>query len=287
MLPVLDEALAGRGSSIHDVFLGFARRFFTRTWTSHVTDTGMIPSLSIKPENILDGMAAVSIGGPTPPLPIYSFTYYQIVKRSDSPLTLSFPSQYAAIAFHTSGTNQFTEYLPGAAGVISIPLVANGDSVYLLLCNNDAAGSVSYPAEPTVVTPNPADAVNPNPGTVTFYTPPPSSSSTDGGGGGCFIATAAYGSYLHPKVRVLREFRDRHLLTNPVGRAFVSAYYRYSPPVAAFISRHGAARSVCRGLLVPVVLTVEHPEWGGVLLLVAGGAVVVRLQRKKENEPVS
>jgi hypothetical protein len=39
--------------------------------------------------------------------------------------------------------------------------------------------------------------------------------------GGCFIATNAYGSYMEPNVKVLREFRDRILLTNYVGRSFV------------------------------------------------------------------
>jgi hypothetical protein len=41
-----------------------------------------------------------------------------------------------------------------------------------------------------------------------------------GGGGGCFIA-AAYGSLMDPHLKVLRDFRDRVLLNNSVGRRFV------------------------------------------------------------------
>jgi subtilisin family serine protease len=51
------------------------------------------------------------------------------------------------------------------------------------------------------------------------------SSSGGGDGGGCFIATAAYGSVMHPYVEKLRQFRDRHLLTNGIGKRFVEAYY--------------------------------------------------------------
>ena len=74
-----------------------------------------------------------------------------------------------------------------------------------------------------------------------------------GGGGGCFIATAAFGSPMEKHVKVLREFRDRFLLTNPVGRCFVDMYYAYSPPVAEFMAKHEGMRAFLRVSLLPLV----------------------------------
>ena len=66
---------------------------------------------------------------------------------------------------------------------------------------------------------------------VTGTAPSVSSSNGGGGGGGggCFIATAAYGSIMHPYVKELRKFRDTYLLTNYMGKVFVDLYYEYSP----------------------------------------------------------
>lgn len=71
---------------------------------------------------------------------------------------------------------------------------------------------------------------------------------------GCFIATAAFGYYLAPQVQSLRDFRDRFLVTNTPGRAFVRWYYHTSPPIADFVREHAAARSAVRASLYPVVL---------------------------------
>jgi alpha-tubulin suppressor-like RCC1 family protein len=75
----------------------------------------------------------------------------------------------------------------------------------------------------------------------------------------CFIATAAYGSYLDPHVAVLRAFRDNYLLTNRPGRSFVDFYYRHSPPLARLITRHPALRTMTRWALTPVVYGVMYP----------------------------
>jgi len=83
--------------------------------------------------------------------------------------------------------------------------------------------------------------------------PPVPPKGADGDGGGCFIATAAYGSYMEPYVMVLREFRDRFLLTNTVGTACVGFYYIYSPPVADFIARNETLQAAVRLSLLPVV----------------------------------
>ena len=77
--------------------------------------------------------------------------------------------------------------------------------------------------------------------------------TTDGGGGGCFIATAAYGSLMEPHVKILRDFRDRFLIGNTVGKSFVSFYYSYSPPIADFIAEHDGLRAMVRTSLLPVV----------------------------------
>lgn len=103
--------------------------------------------------------------------------------------------------------------------------------------------------------------------TTTVNAAPPGGDGaiSPGGGGGCFIATAAYGSYLDPHVQALREFRDTVLMNHRAGRAFVELYYRYSPPIATFIARHEGLKIAVRTVLTPVVYAIIHPVATGMM----------------------
>lgn len=52
---------------------------------------------------------------------------------------------------------------------------------------------------------------------------------------GCYVATMAYGSYDHPQVLVLRQFRDNVLSQSWYGRLFIKVYYKTSPHLVSLL----------------------------------------------------
>ena len=60
------------------------------------------------------------------------------------------------------------------------------------------------------------------------------------------------------EVKVLEGFRDEYLLASELGRAFVSAYYKYSPPLADCIAKHPMMRRIVRIGLYPAL---ELSKW--------------------------
>jgi len=106
--------------------------------------------------------------------------------------------------------------------------------------------------------------------------PPPGisgsfSSGSGGGSVGCFIATAAYRDRDHPKVQILREFRDRYLLANSLGRMFVDMYYRWSPTVANFVASRSSMKALIRFNLAPIAglsfLVIKMNAYGFLIVL--------------------
>lgn len=106
----------------------------------------------------------------------------------------------------------------------------------------------------------------PDGGTVTFGTvvsprnngnrggePPPNMSNINPST--CFIATSAFGDADHPAVKVLREFRDRFLLTSGYGRMFVRQYYKYGPYLADLIRNKYWVCLLVQALLLPLIAT--------------------------------
>ncbi|MBI4844447.1 MAG: PKD domain-containing protein [Nitrospirae bacterium] len=166
--------------------------------------------------------------------------------------------------------------------------------------NPDNTGRLSWDNLPRIPeNPDPSDPIyyidftirvtdGPRVATAVFrYTDPETEMSAPGaaggGGGGCFIATAAYGSYLDPHVYVLKRFRDKYLLTNKVGDMFVKTYYRFSPPMAEYISKHESLRFVSRIALTPVVYGVKYPAAALLVfgITVAAAGYGVRKRRRK------
>lgn len=113
----------------------------------------------------------------------------------------------------------------------------------------------------------------------------------------CFIATASYG-HDSGEVGLLCKFRDECLLTNPLGTAFVKAYYKLSPPIAEFISESESLKAAVRVALKPLVAiatnaldeeaAAQNAPWFIVFMLCGAGAtatlIKVDKRRKKAKE---
>lgn len=265
MLPVIDSAIQAGGSTLAADFTGFARRLYLQNWASHAADISKIPVVAAQATYTSFPVNPSVINAKISTLPKGGFAYYTFVPGPTAPaeLTLALANvpawvEVVAIRKGSGGVQEYTFNRENGTIVIPSFNLAGTSEVQLIVASNPESTAATPPAR-------------------------------GGGGGGCFIATAAYGSYLHPKVAELRDFRDRFLLTNAPGRLFVSLYYRLSPPVAEVIGKHEWMRGAARGLLLPVILAVEQPVAALAVLLLSGGGLVWRLTRRwglNRMEPV-
>ncbi len=85
------------------------------------------------------------------------------------------------------------------------------------------------------------DCINPRSILLTY-----SGGVPEGAGGGCFIASLCFGENSW-QVRILKEFRDKFLNNNYLGKRFVSFYYRVAPYICDYLKEH-------KFLIIPVKL---------------------------------
>lgn len=111
----------------------------------------------------------------------------------------------------------------------------------------------------------------------------------------CFIATASYGKD-SGEVGLLCKFRDECLLTNPLGTAFVNAYYKLSPPIADFIRESEPLKAAVRVALKPLVAIAtnaldeeaakQNAPWFVMFMLCGAGATVTLIKVDKRRKKI-
>lgn len=78
-----------------------------------------------------------------------------------------------------------------------------------------------------------------------------------GEGGGCLIATAAFGSELAPQVQLLREIRDKKVLSTDSGAAFMAGfnqlYYSFSPAIADLQRQNPLFKDAVKLAIMPML----------------------------------
>ena len=110
---------------------------------------------------------------------------------------------------------------------------------------------------------------------------------------GCFIATAAYGTPMAEEIQIMRQFRDEYLVTNPLGQALVDLYYRFSPPIAGFITDHPSLKPIVRAGLAPAVamsniaVNITPAEKMAIVsfLVLVSVALAIWLTRRRKRDP--
>jgi hypothetical protein len=98
----------------------------------------------------------------------------------------------------------------------------------------------------------------------------------------CFIATAIYGNSMHPNVIALRNFRNKHLLTNKLGGNIVNWYYRVSPPIAGHLKRYPLQSFAVQCALTPIVYAIRYPI---LLPIISGLLLALGYWLKKRTRP--
>jgi glucose/arabinose dehydrogenase len=102
--------------------------------------------------------------------------------------------------------------------------------------------------------------------------------------GGCLIATATYGTELAPQVQLLREVRDKIILSTHSGTFFMTAfnsfYYSFSPVVADLERQNFVFKEIVKIAITPMILTLsilQHLEIDSEVEMLGYGISVILL----------
>lgn len=208
--------------------------------------------------------------------------FYSSVGYSD----LSPKSSYADLLLNnSSGASTTTAASSGSTTTTAstyflntkVSGLTNGTKYYFMIANLDAANNLTYFSSPTYL----ADSQGT---TVDDHSSTPAQVVGLLDDQKCFIATAAYGSWMSPEVVSFRQFRNRFLLPYSFGKKIVHFYYDKSPPLAQYIAQHETLRSIARGVLFLPLLVVKLTLFSPILsLMLFGSGAIFFILRKRSK----
>lgn len=253
-------------------------------WTQKATETrSTLLAIAYGAGNFVasgeQGTLLLSASLPSPKISVSStslnFGSVNVGSSSSQNLTIT-NSGSADLVIHrltTEGAN-VTDFITQNDHCTGTTLLTSGNCTVQLVFSPHSGGSKSAtlsissndPANPTITVP-----LTGNGGALII----------DSTGGYCFIATAVKGSDFEDHLSLLRKFRNVFLLKSKPGKALVAIYYRYSPPLANFITKHDFLKGFARLGLVPLVVVsyaalYTFPDEKFFLFALMSGAVLVR-----------
>lgn len=74
----------------------------------------------------------------------------------------------------------------------------------------------------------------------------------------CYIATLVYKDIEHPKVEILRNYRDNILSKYFLGKLFIKFYYKFSPKLVKNLERYSSVHNIIRFFLDTIIKKISN-----------------------------
>jgi len=151
MAPLLEQLLAASpfNTSLGADFLGLAKRFYTRDWTSHTAELSRIPAIAPVANYTSYPVSTSSVPTPAITLPHYSFAYYKftpVTTAFDLRITVNNSNGISATVFRKS--SGVISEIPANPDGVTFTVTGFGslnpasDEVVLLLVNTTATDNL-------------------------------------------------------------------------------------------------------------------------------------------------
>ena len=165
----------------------------------------------------------------------------------------NFQAETATYNLSASSSNGWTASLPGESS-ITLALDEAGSMIVELTVPAGTTGGTTDELTLTATDEIAAEITNSDFVTSTvLVSEEVAEDNTDDDDYNCFLENVLGISLAPDDIMLCRQFRDENLMTNPVGKILVAAYYKTSPGLVKIINSYPTLKNVAREILNPVI----------------------------------